>query len=84
MVRRVVAALVLLWSLFFWILGISSLVNGLIGLTTGKAQWVQVGNTTIAGLGALFGVGVVCIALGYGLGRAGLYLWRNVQAERPA
>jgi hypothetical protein len=75
---RRLAALVILGSSFFCgVLGLASVANGLIGLTTGKEQWIQIGTTTIFGLGPVFGLGAACIALGYGLGRAGLSLWRN-------
>jgi len=60
----------------FWLIGLASLANGFIGLVTGKEQWVQVGTTTYSGLGPVFGVGFLGIALGYGLGRGGVHLWR--------
>ena len=75
--RRLAALLLLGWSFFCWVLGLASVVNGFIGLTSGKEQWIQIGNTTIFGLGPVFGLGAVCIALGYGLGRAGVSLWRR-------
>jgi hypothetical protein len=77
--KRLVALVIFAWSFFCWVLGLSSIANGLIGLTTGKEQWIQVGTTTIFGLGPVFGLGVVCIALAYGLGRAGVFLWRNAK-----
>ncbi len=82
--RRSAAIVLLGWSFFSWVLGLASVVNGFIGLATGREQWVQLGSTTLVGLGPVFGVGLVCIALGYGLGRVGIYLWRNVHGERAA
>lgn len=79
--RRLAALVILGWSLFCWVLGLGSVVNGAIGLTTGKEQWVQIGTTTLFGLGPVFGLGIACVALGYGLGKAGVSLWRNPQRD---
>ena len=82
--RRSAALLILGWSFFCWVIGLAGIANGFIGLITGKEQWVQVGTTTMFGLGPVFGVGAICVALGYGLGRAGIILWRNPQESATA
>lgn len=74
--RRSAAAFLLFLSFSSWLLGLSNLANGFIGLTTGKEQWIQVANTTFIGLGAVFGAGLTGIVFGYVFGRAGLSLWR--------
>ena len=83
-ITRAAAILILGWSFFCWVLGLASVTNGFIGLATGKEQWVQVGNTTLTGLGPVFAVGVACIVLGYALSRGGVSLWRHASSLRDA
>jgi hypothetical protein len=83
-ITRAAALLIFGWSFFCWVLGLGSVANGFIGLVTGREQWVQVGNTTLTGLGPAFAAGVVCIVLGYALGRGGITLWRHANSLRDA
>jgi hypothetical protein len=83
-ITRAAAVLTLGLSFFCWMLGLASVANGFIGLATGKEQWVQVGLTTLVGLGPVFAFGVAGIIFGYALTRGGVTLWRHASGLRDA